>query len=160
MSDLPYKTKLGHAHIKVRDLDRAIDFYSRFLGMQLTERVGSDYAFLTASGYHHELALQNVGPGAATPPEPSIGLYHIAFEVPDRLSFARAYKSLVDAGVRVGTVDHLISWAIYLHDPDGNGIEIYWDTRNEPGGRVLWRGENVPLPADKILQALENERAG
>ncbi len=119
-----YKTKLGHAHLKVRDLDRAIDFYTRFLGLRLVERVGNAYAFLTGGDVHHEIALQNVGTNAPEPPAHGTGLYHVAFEVPDRTSFARTYQALVDAGVPVATVDHLISWAMYFDDPDGNGLEI------------------------------------
>src|SRR5690349_11407037 len=79
-----YKTKIGHAHLKVRDLQRSIDFYTRFLGLNVTEVVGNHYAFLTAGTYHHEIALQNVGSGAPQPPSRGTGLYHVAFEVPDK----------------------------------------------------------------------------
>ncbi len=154
MAESSYKTRIGHAHLKVRDLDRAIDFYTRFLGMHPVERVGSAYAFLTGGDFHHEIALQNVGPGAPRPPVHGTGLYHVAFEVPDRESFARAYKTLTEAGIQVATVDHLISWAMYFYDPDGNGLEIYWDTRDQPGGKKLWHGQNLPLEPDKILQSL------
>jgi catechol 2,3-dioxygenase len=75
--------------------------------------------------------------------------------VPDRQSLTLAYRNLIEARVSVALVDHLISWAIYFSDPDGNGLEIYWDTRNEPGGQKLWRGRNVPLPEDKILAMLK-----
>ena len=146
-----YKTKLGHAHLKVRNLDQAIDFYTRFLGLSVVERVGDRYAFLSASALHHEIALQNVGPDAPLPSSRGTGLYHVAFEVPDRQALADAYRSLVGAGVDVTLVDHLISWAIYFTDPDGNGLEIYWDTRGEAGGQRFWRGRNVSLPAAKIL---------
>ena len=148
-------TKIGHAHLKVRDLDRAIAFYTRFFDLKLVERVDDHYAFLTGGSFHHEIALQNVGPHAPPPPSHGTGLYHVAFEVPDRRSFALAYRALVEAGVPVATVDHLISWAMYFDDPDGNGLEIYWDTRTEPGGQKLWRGRNVPLPEEKILAALK-----
>jgi catechol 2,3-dioxygenase len=147
-------TKIGHAHLKVRDLDRAIEFYTRFCGLKLVERVGDQYAFLTGGSFHHEIALQNVGLHAPQPLPHGTGLYHVAFEVPDRRSFVLAYKALTKAGVSVATVDHLISWAMYFDDPDGNGLEIYWDTREEPGGQKLWRGHNVPLPEEKILTAL------
>lgn len=149
-----YPTKIGHAHLKVRDLDRAIEFYTRFFNLKLVERVGDDYAFLTGGDFHHEIALQNVGPHAPQPHPRGTGLYHVAFEVPDRRSLALAYQNLTEAGVPVTPVDHLISWAIYFSDPDGNGLEIYWDTRNEPGSEKLWRGRNVPLPQEKILAAL------
>lgn len=152
-----YKTKIGHAHLKVRDLQRAIDFYTRFLDLKVVEVVGDHYAFLTGGDFHHEIALQNVGPNAPQPPPRGTGLYHVAFEVPDRRSLAQAYKSLTEAGVRVAPVDHRISWAIYFDDPDGNGLELYWDTRNEPNGRNLWRGENVPLTHQQLLAALQEE---
>ncbi len=151
---MSYTTRIGHAHLKVRDLDRAIAFYIRFLAMHETERIGDHYAFLTGGAFHHEIALQNVGPNAPQPPAHATGLYHVAFEVPDRRSFALAYRALTDGGVPVATVDHYISWAMYFDDPDGNGLEIYWDTRGEPGGRPLWRGENAPLSPATILAAL------
>ncbi|MBI3244320.1 MAG: VOC family protein [Chloroflexi bacterium] len=150
-----YQTKIGHAHLKVRDLDRAIEFYTRFFSLKLIERVEDLYAFLSGGDFHHEIALQNAGPHAPQPPPNGTGLYHVAFEVPDKVSFARAYKMLINGGVFVATVDHLISWAMYFDDPDGNGLEIYWDTRNEPGGETLWRGVNVALPPEKILAVLE-----
>lgn len=147
-----YTTKIGHAHLKVRSLDRAIDFYTRYLGLHLTERVGDNYAFLTTGTYHHEIALQQVGPNAPQPPAHATGLYHVAFEVPDKHAFASAYKTLTESGISVASVDHFISWAMYFDDPDGNGLEIYWNTRNEPGGRQLWHGENAPLEPATILE--------
>jgi catechol 2,3-dioxygenase len=98
--------------------------------------------------------LQQVGPDAPQPPAHGTGLYHIAFEVPDRRSFAEAYRTLKEAGIRVATVDHFISWAMYFDDPDGNGLEIYCDSRHLPGGRPLWHGENAPLPGKTILAEL------
>lgn len=149
-----YTTKIGHAHLKVRDLERSIDFYTRYLGLHETERVDNFYAFLTTGPLHHEIALQQVGPDAPQPPAHGTGLYHVAFEVPDRRSFVEAYRTLKDAGIRVATVDHFISWAMYFDDPDGNGLEIYCDSRHLPGGRPLWRGENAPLPGETILAEL------
>ena len=151
-----YTTKIGHAHLKVRDLKRAIDFYTRYLGLHLTEQVGQAYVFLTAGSYHHELALQQVGPDAPKPSSDSVGLYHVAFEVPDKRAFAEAYHTLRAADIAVAPVDHLISWAMYFDDPDGNGLEIYCDTRNEPGGRALWYGENAPLTDGTIEAALSS----
>ena len=87
-----YQTKIGHAHLKVRDLDRSIEFYTHFFDLKLVERVGDQYAFLTGGEFHHEIALQNVGPGAPQPQPHGTGLYHVAFEVPDRRSFALAYR--------------------------------------------------------------------
>jgi catechol 2,3-dioxygenase len=149
-----YTTKIGHAHLKVGNLERSIAFYTRFLGLRETERVGNDYAFLTAGSFHHDIALQNVGPDAPQPPARGIGLYHVAFEVPDRRAFALAYQVLKEAGVSVATVDHYISWAMYFDDPDGNGLEIYSDSRQLPEGRQLWRGINAPLDEDTILAEL------
>jgi catechol 2,3-dioxygenase len=150
-----YETIISHAHIKVRDLDRSIAFYTRFFQLHLVERVEDLYAFLTGSHVHHELALQQVGPDAPQASAASVGLYHIAFEVPDSRTFALAYHDLRAAGVEVATVDHLISWAMYFDDPDGNGLEIFWDTRDQPGGAQLWHGINVPLPEAKIMAALD-----
>jgi catechol 2,3-dioxygenase len=151
---MPYTTKIGHAHLKVRDLQHSVDFYTHFLGLHETERVGDVYAFLTTGTFHHEIALQQVGSNAPTPPAYSTGLYHVAFEVPDRRSFAQAYRALTEAGIAVATVDHFISWAMYFDDPDGNGLEIYSDSRALPGGRSLWHGENAPLDRATILAAL------
>ncbi len=149
-----YRTTLGHAHLKVRDLQRAVDFYTRFFNLKVTEMLPGHFAFLSGRAVHHEIALQQVGAQAPSPPPYGTGLYHIAFEVPDKKSFALAYKNLTDAGILVAPVDHLISWAIYFDDPDGNGLEIYVDTRREPTGRELWHGENKPLSEEKILAAL------
>jgi catechol 2,3-dioxygenase len=146
----PYHTTLGHAHLKVRDLERSVTFYTHVFHLQVTEIVGGGYAFLSGGPLHHELALQEVGAGAPLPQPFGVGLYHVAFEVPDHRSFALAYHTLIDMGVEVATVDHLISWALYFNDPDGNGLEIYWDTRNESHGRQLWHGDNVPLPTHTL----------
>ena len=147
-----YRTKLGHVHIKVSDLNRSIEFYTRFFNLKVVERIGSHYAFLSGSEAHHELALQNVGPHAPQPEPDGIGLYHIAFEVPDRASFANAYKTLTNAEIEVYPVNHFISWALYFSDPDGNGLEIYLDTRKESQGDHLWHGYSEPLSREEILQ--------
>jgi predicted esterase/catechol 2,3-dioxygenase-like lactoylglutathione lyase family enzyme len=149
-----YKVKLGHVQLKVRNLERAIRFYIRFLGLKLVERTGNTYAFLSSSNAHHEIALQNIGFEAPATRQDGAGLYHIGFEVPDPVSFAQVYKTLVEAGIQVTTVDHLVRWAIYLNDPDGNGLEIYWDTRGLPGKSDLWQGRDLPLLAEKILAIL------
>ena len=146
-----YHTKIGHAHLKVRDLTRAIEFYTKFFDLHVVERVGDHYAFLTGCDMHHEIALQNVG-NSAPPPHPyGTGLYHVAFEVPDRESLAAAYQALTEAKIQVALVDHLISWAMYFDDPDGNGLEIYWDTRTEAWGQQLWHGRNIHLPPEKLM---------
>lgn len=145
-----YSAKIGHAHLKVRDLSRAVAFYTRVFNLRVVEQVGDQYAFLSGSDMHHEIALQNVGPHAPQPHPFGTGLYHVAFEVSDRESFSAAYWLLKESGVDVALVDHLISWAMYFDDPDGNGLEIYWDTRREPGGQHIWHGRNVRLSPDKL----------
>lgn len=142
--------KIGHAHLTVRDLERALACYIDLLGLRLIEQVGDQYAFLSSGAMHHEIALQYVGGDAPAPPQHGTGLYHVAFEVPDQASLARMYQTLTTAGVMVHPVDHLISWALYFSDPDDNGLELYWDTRQEPGGATLWQGRNVPLPIEKL----------
>jgi len=151
---MSYTTKIGHAHLKVRNLERSIDFYTRYLKLQETERV-ANYAFLSAGQFHHDIALQEVGLDAPHPPAYGTGLYHVAFEVPDRHSFAEAYRALTEAGIPVAAVDHFISWAMYFDDPDGNGLEIYCDSRHMPDGRQLWRGQNARLDEATILAALK-----
>lgn len=153
-----YTTKIGHAHLKVRDLQRSIEFYQRFLSLNLVEQVGNQYAFLSTGECHHDIALQQVGSQAPSTPRYSVGLYHIAFEVPDQVSFAKAYLALTEAGVAVAAVDHLISWALYFDDPDGNGLEIYLDMRETKDGQPLWHGRNVELSSDKILSILQSEK--
>jgi catechol 2,3-dioxygenase len=148
--------KIGHAHLKVRDLDRSIAFYQQHLGLALTERVGDAYAFLSGGAFHHEIALQNVGPEAPQPPARGTGLYHVAFEAPDRRAFAEVHRELRQSGIAAALVDHYISWAMYFDDPDGNGLEVYWDTRTEPGGRMLWAGDNAPLEEATVLAALDD----
>jgi catechol 2,3-dioxygenase len=152
-----YNLKLGHLLIKVRNLERSIAFYTRFLGLHLVERTGHAYAFLSSGDAHHEITLQNVGPNAPIPPPQSTGLGNIAFHVPDPKSFARAYKGLQEASIPTGLVDHQIAWGITLTDPDGNGIEIYCDMRNLPGHTHLWQGRDLPLEPGKVLSLLEQK---
>lgn len=103
---------------------------------------------------HHDVALQRVSGNAPLPASHAVGLYHIAFEVPDKRTFAETYRTLTRAGVPVVTTDHCISWAMYFSDPSGNGVEVYCDTRNEPDGAALWEGADRPLDERKILDAL------
>lgn len=149
-----YHTVIGHAHLKVRDLARSVDFYTRFFDLRVTEELPGAFAFLSGGAMHHELALQEAGPDASPPNLNGIGLYHVAFEVPDQRSFAQAYNTVTKAGVPAAAVDHGISWAMYFSDPDGNGLEIYWDTRREPQGKARWDGRSLPLGAVHILSAL------
>lgn len=137
--------KLGHVHIKVRDLEEAEAFYTHFFGLKVTERVGSSYSFLSAGEAHHDIALQQVGQDAPLPQRHAVGLFHTAFEVPSKEAFARTYYALKQAGVPVAATDHRISWAMYLSDPSGNGVEIYCDTRAESDNSDVWEGLDRPL---------------
>lgn len=145
--------RLGHVHLKVRELERAAEFYTRHLGLVVTERV-QGYVFLSAGVAHHDLALQEIGAGASPSPPHAVGLYHLAFEVADRIALARAYRRLTRSGVPVAAVDHGISWALYFSDPDGNGIELYWDTRDVPGGQRMWSGRTRPLDPVRLQEGL------
>jgi catechol 2,3-dioxygenase len=129
--------KLGHVHIKVRDLDRSIEFYQSLIGLSVTERVAS-LAFLSDGQAHHTLALQALGSAAESPSMNQVGLYHVAFEVETDEEFQQAV-ALARSFTHVATVDHGISWAAYLNDPDGNGVEIYVDRRSKADGRPLWQ---------------------
>ena len=147
--------RLGHLSIKVRNLERSIAFYTRFLGLHLVERTGNAYAFLSSGDAHHEITLQNVGPNAPIPPSHSTGLGNVAFHVPDPLTFARVYKGLRESALPVSLVDHQIAWGISFIDPDGNGIEIYCDMRHLPGHSNLWQGRDLPLEPEKVMALLE-----
>jgi catechol 2,3-dioxygenase len=151
-----YQPKLGHLLLQVRDLDLAADFYQRFLKLRLVERAEDHHVFLSSGDAHHDIALLNVGPKAPEPPENSVGLNHVAFEVPDKRSLADAYLTLTQAGIRVTPIDNMISWSLYFDDPDGNGLEIFVDVRNEPHGQPMWRSIRKPLPPERILEALED----
>ena len=125
----PPATRIGHVHLKVADLDRAMGFYINVLGFELVTRYGAQAAFLSAGGYHHHIGLNTWESLGATPPPPGhTGLYHTAFLYPDRKSLAQVLKSVLDAGIEIdGAADHGVSEAIYLRDPDQNGVELYRD---------------------------------
>ncbi len=131
--------ELGHVHLKVRDVERSIAFYTEVLGLAVSERVGS-YAFLSAGDRHHDLALQAV-PEDAPAPGPGVGLYHVAWEVESPADLRAAFDRLSARDVPVSPVDHGISQALYFDDPDGNGVEVYLDTR-AARDRSEWGGEN------------------
>ena len=122
-------TKVGHIHLKVADLDRAIAFYSGVLGFELQQRYGPQAAFLSAGGYHHHIGLNTWESLGGTAPAPgTTGLYHTAFLYPKRADLADALRRLIKAGISIdGSADHGVSEAIYLRDPDQNGVELYWD---------------------------------
>lgn len=120
---------VGHVHLKVANLDRAIAFYRDVLGFELHQRYGDAAAFLGAGGYHHHIGLNTWHSKDGTPPaEGHTGLYHAAFLYPDRKSLAVVLKRVADAGIALeGAADHGVSEAVYLRDPDGNGVELYRD---------------------------------
>lgn len=122
-------TRIGHVHLKVADLDRAIAFYSGVLGFEVTQKYGRQAAFLSAGGYHHHIGLNTWESRNGTPPPPGhTGLFHTAFLYADRAQLADALRRLVEAGIPLdGASDHGVSEALYLRDPDGNGVELYWD---------------------------------
>ncbi len=121
--------QIGHVHLKVSDLGRAETFYRDAFGFEVMARYGTGASFLAAGGYHHHLGLNTwESRGGSPPPSGTTGLFHFAILMPTRTELARAVKRLADHGVALdGMADHGVSEAIYLHDPDGNGIEIYWD---------------------------------
>jgi len=126
---IPAKTKIGHVHLKVANLQRSLVFYCDLLGFEITTTYGDDAVFISAGGYHHHIGLNTWYSKNASPaPVHSAGLYHTAILYPERKDLAIAYKRLVDAGYPLsGSADHGVSEAIYLNDPDHNGVELYWD---------------------------------
>ena len=142
--------RIGHVHLKVRTLDRAVAFYSALLGAKVSERLGQHYAFLTMGEAHHEVALQALGDEAKGLSPYEVGLYHSAFEVDTRQELAAAVDRLKALGVRYSLVDHGISWALYTADPDGNGVEIYLDRRAAAGGAKSWDGQSYALELETI----------
>src|ERR687894_188959 len=129
MKRIPAGTRIGHVHLKVADLDRALHFYCEVLGFELMQKYGIQAAFVSAGGYHHHIGLNTwESQGGAPPPPGSTGLYHFAINYPERRDLAAALRRLLDYGGGVdGASDHGTHEAIYLHDPDGNGIELAWD---------------------------------
>lgn len=123
------QTRIGHVHLKVADLERALGFYGGVLGFALTQRYGSQAAFVSAGGYHHHIGLNTWESAGGTPPPPgTTGLYHLAILYPDRAALADALRRVEAAGIPLdGASDHGVSEALYLRDPDGNGVELYRD---------------------------------
>jgi catechol 2,3-dioxygenase len=127
------RVDIGHVHLKVSDLERAITFYRDVLGFELMQKFGDQAAFLSAGGYHHHIGLNTwESKGGPPPPRETTGLYHLAIRFPDRKALAQAVRAVLDAGIRLdGASDHGVSEAIYLRDPDANGVELYRDRARE-----------------------------
>jgi catechol 2,3-dioxygenase len=127
------RVDIGHVHLKVADIDRALAFYRDVLGFDVMQRLGDSAAFLSAGGYHHHIGLNTwESRGAAAPPRGTTGLYHVAIRFPDRQTLAQAVRRVLEAQIPLeGASDHGVSEAIYLRDPDGNGIELYRDRPRE-----------------------------
>jgi catechol 2,3-dioxygenase len=154
------RVEIGHAHLKVADLDRALGFYCGVLGFELQQRIGDEAAFVSAGGYHHHIGLNTWhSKGALPPPARSTGLFHVAILYPDRRALADALRRVLEAGVPLdGASDHGVSEALYLSDPDGNGIELYWDRPREAwprseGGEIAMGTE--PLNVRDLLAELD-----
>lgn len=147
---------IGHVHLKVADLERAVVFYRNVLGFELMQRFGHTAAFLSAGGYHHHIGLNTWESAGGSPPPPgTTGLYHVAIRYPSRATLAGALRRLIGAGIALdGAADHGVSEALYLHDPDGNGIELYRDRPRDqwpvtPDGNLAM--VTHPLDLDALL---------
>ncbi|HWG55660.1 MAG TPA: VOC family protein [Gaiellaceae bacterium] len=150
------RVDIGHVHLKVADIDRALGFYCGVLGFELQQRWGQA-AFVSAGGYHHHIGLNTWESAGGTPPPPGhTGLYHVAIRYPDRVQLADALRRLVEARIPLsGASDHGVSEALYLHDPDGNGVELYRDRPQEewprpPDGAGVAM-VSVPLDVQALL---------
>ena len=132
------RVRIGHVHLKVADLERSLAFYRDVLGFELTQRFGSQAAFLSAGGYHHQIGLNTWESAGGSPPPPgTTGLYHVAILYPTRALLADALRRVLAAGIELdGAADHGVSEALYLRDPDGNGVELYWDRPQEQWPRT------------------------
>ncbi len=130
---IPPSVKIGHVHLKVADLDRALTFYQDLLGFEITIRYGTQAVFISAGGYHHHIGLNTWhSKGAGPAPQRAAGLFHTAILYSTRRELAEIFKRLTDAGYPfTGAADHGVSEALYLDDPDGNGVELYWDRPKE-----------------------------
>jgi catechol 2,3-dioxygenase len=150
--------RIGHVHLKVSDLERSLAFYTGVLGFELTQRYGRQAAFVSAGGYHHHIGLNTwESKGGSPPPANSTGLYHFAILYPTRAALADALRRLMAAGIPLdGASDHGVGEALYLRDPDDNGIELYWDRPREQWPRTADGGINMitrPLDLQALLAA-------
>ena len=155
---------IGHVHLKVAELDRALDFYCGVLGFELMERMGSEAAFVSAGGYHHHIGLNTwTSAGGVPPPPGTTGLFHFAIRYPTRRALADALYRLGDAGVPLsGASDHGVSEALYVNDPDGIGVELYWDRPRDQWPRHADGSVEIftrPLDLRDLIAELEGEPA-
>src|SRR5246127_2691533 len=154
--------RIGHVHLKVADLERSLRFYCGVLGFELTQRYGTQAAFVSAGGYHHHIGLNTwESLGGSPPPPGTTGLYHVAILYPTRRALADALRRVLEAGIPLdGASDHGVSEALYLRDPDDNGVELYWDRpqeewpRTPDGGLAMY---TRPLDLDSLLAAAESK---
>jgi catechol 2,3-dioxygenase len=154
--------RIGHVHLKVADLDRALGFYCGVLGFELVQRFGKDAAFISAGGYHHHIGLNTwESKGGAAPPPGTTGLYHVAILYPSRAELADALRRLAAADYPLtGAADHGVSEALYLDDPDGNGVELYWDRPQEDWPRGATGGIQMytrPLDLNALIATTTGE---
>jgi catechol 2,3-dioxygenase len=152
------QVRIGHVHLKVADLERSLGFYCGVLGFELTQRYGTQAAFVSAGGYHHHIGLNTWESLDGSPPPPgTTGLYHTAILYPTRRALAVALRRVLDAGIPLdGASDHGVSEALYLRDPDKNGVELYWDRPKESWPRTAG-GELAMFTRRLDLQNLLNE---
>ena len=157
-STLPRQTTIGHVHLTVSDLNRAERFYTEILGFDVTARFGDEVVFMSAGGYHHHIALNTwAGKDAKPAPQGTTGLYHFTILLPNRLELAKVVKRVIDHGVKIdGASDHTASEAVYLHHPDGNGLELCADRHPrewaDGDGKIMLTVE--PLDLDSLLSEL------
>jgi catechol 2,3-dioxygenase len=157
--------RMGHVHLKVADLERALGFYHGILGFDITQRFGSSAAFLSAGGYHHHIGLNTwESEGGNAPASGTTGLYHLAVLYPTQAALGDALRRLIDAGVQLdGAADHGVSEALYLRDPDNNGVELYWDRLQEEWPRDTAGNLTMytrPLNLEKLLATAEAHTEG
>ena len=159
MPTIDPKVRIGHVHLKVADLERSLGFYCGVLGFTLMQRLNLEAAFISAGGYHHHIGLNTWESRGGIPPSPgTTGLFHLAILYPSRAALADALNRLLQAGISLdGASDHGVSQALYLHDPDGNGVELYWDRPQEMWPRTSAGNLAMftrPLDIDGLLKEL------
>jgi catechol 2,3-dioxygenase len=161
---IPVGTRIGHVHLKVGDIERSLLFYRDVLGFEVTQRYGKDAVFISAGGYHHHIGLntwhsKNAGPA----PVNSAGLYHVAILYPERKDLALVLQRLTKVKYPItGAADHGVSEAIYMNDPDGNGIELYWDKPKEQWplddtGKLMMTTERLDVEGLLALNSPERQ---